>query len=365
MKSMGNQEIIPSKTADTFSSSTAEIGGFDDLLEDATYELISLAEPEEGLIHAVFKVNDYYFTDRIDRYLLFDRNKSGLFIDLGHPKLTGTQHLQAMLDRAGISWADTDAALTHFHVDHVGGLGYFCQHGGRAIYHGPSRPITDELCSDFACAVGLPELWNSQPEAIRRTLEYANEIPAEGAGKAKVLVDGDRLDCGKWHLQVLETPGHSLEHICLADVDRKILFAGDHVIDAAPAIMQFNRNDHSLKLFFDSFERLKKLGFETVYMSHHEPLRGTESICAFYDYQLAKFKKPLEKRLQIVESLGSATVAEITAGAQRSHGSFASLDFGMRIRRYAMSLSLLEYLADTRKLKREQDSEGVLRYSLI
>ncbi len=361
---MSKQEIIPSKNADTFSSSTAEIGGFDDLLENTSYELISMTEPTEGLIHAVFKVNDYYFTDRIDRFLLFDRNKEGLFIDLGHPDLTGTEHLQVMIDRAGISWEKTDAALTHFHIDHVGDLDYFCEQGGRAIYHGPNRAVTDELCSDFASAIGLPELWETQPEAIRATLGYANEIPEIGMKKARVLKDGAQLDCGKWHLSVLETPGHSFEHICLADLEQKVLFAGDHVIDAAPSIMQFGRKDHSLKLFFDSFNRLKSMGFETVYMSHHEPLHGAKSICAFYDYQLAKFKKPLEKRLQIVESLGLATVAEITAGAQRSHGAFDSLEFGMRIRRYAMTLSLVEYLAETKQLKRNIDDEGVIHYSL-
>ena len=77
--------IQPTAKADTFSSSTADKSGFDDMLGDATYEMVSLEEPVPGLLHAVFDVKNFYFADRIDRYLLFERGKQGLFIDLGHP----------------------------------------------------------------------------------------------------------------------------------------------------------------------------------------------------------------------------------------------------------------------------------------
>ena len=77
--------IQPTTKADTFSSSTADKSGFDDMLGDVTYEMVSLEEPVPGLLHAVFDVKNFYFADRIDRYLLFERGKQGLFIDLGHP----------------------------------------------------------------------------------------------------------------------------------------------------------------------------------------------------------------------------------------------------------------------------------------
>ena len=81
--------IRPTAKADTFSSSTADKSGFDDMLGDVTYEMVSLDEPIPGLMHAVFDVKNFYFADRIDRYLLFERGKQGLFIDLVHPQLTG------------------------------------------------------------------------------------------------------------------------------------------------------------------------------------------------------------------------------------------------------------------------------------
>ncbi len=45
--------IQPTAKADTFSSSTADKSGFDDMLGDVTYEMVSLEERVPGLLHAV------------------------------------------------------------------------------------------------------------------------------------------------------------------------------------------------------------------------------------------------------------------------------------------------------------------------
>ena len=137
------------------------------------------------------------------------------------------------------------------------------------------------------------------------------------------------------------------------------------MVDAAPSLVQFGRNDHLLDRFLSTFPRLKAMDFETVFMSHHEPLYGAARIDAFYEYMIGKFKKPLAKRMEIMSQLKVATAKEVAASAQHSHGAFDELEFGMRVRRIAMTFSYLEYLADKGQISREEDAQSVLRYSLV
>jgi glyoxylase-like metal-dependent hydrolase (beta-lactamase superfamily II) len=356
--------IQPTAKSDTFSSSTADSSSLNSLMDNVTYKMEQIEQPMPGLVHAVFSLQNYYFTNRIDRYLLHGCEGRSLFIDLGHPVLTNSQHLDLMLEKAGENWSNVDVAMTHFHPDHAGNMQYFLQRGGNTVYHGPLHTLNESACKDFAFAIGWPGATEDQElfNELKATLQHITNCGYPEGTNAVELHTGDELPTGGWNLVALETPGHALEHICVADMQRKVLFAGDHIIDAAPSIMQFGRNDHLLAKFFETFPVLKKAEFETVFMSHHEPLRGTNAINNFYNYMVAKFEKPLAKRKQIIDQLGTATVMDVAAAAQKSHGSFNQLEFGMKVRRFAMTFSLLENLADAGAIARVTDADDIIHY---
>jgi len=59
----------------------------------------------------------------------------------------------------------------------------------------------------------------------------------EWAPEAKILAQGHTLTYGDYTFTCIETPGHTLGHICLYETAKKILISGDHVlIDISPNI---------------------------------------------------------------------------------------------------------------------------------
>ena len=112
-----------------------------------------------------------------------------LLIDTG---LNGkADAIGAALDRVGAAWSDiTDVVLTHWHPDHVGGL-------GEVVERSPSAAV-------WAGAADVSQIPSAVP--------------------LRPLVEGDRVR----DIQIVPTPGHTAGHIGLLH-DDGMLFVGDAV----------------------------------------------------------------------------------------------------------------------------------------
>ena len=83
------------------------------------------------------------------------------------------------------------------------------------------------------------------------------------------LKEGMVLDLGKWKLEVLETPGHSLGCICLYEKIEKVLFSGDTVFPDGN-IGRTDMYGGDTAELVRSIERLTKLDVKTMYPGHME-----------------------------------------------------------------------------------------------
>jgi glyoxylase-like metal-dependent hydrolase (beta-lactamase superfamily II) len=97
---------------------------------------------------------------------------------------------------------------------------------------------------------------------------YNARVYAWSAGKDVdcLLHDGQIIKAGDDLLQVLHTPGHSSDSICLYSNAHRILFSGDTQLRIHSAGGKF------VSEYIETLRRLSTLRIETIYSGHDEPI---------------------------------------------------------------------------------------------
>ncbi len=85
-------------------------------------------------------------------------------------------------------------------------------------------------------------------------------------GADALLTDGQRLHCGDRVFEVIYTPGHSDDSICLYCQTDGVLFVGD-----TPVVIQSIDNTYEDR-FVAALERLCRLDVQAIYFGHGDPL---------------------------------------------------------------------------------------------
>jgi recombination protein RecT len=155
-------------------------------------------------------------------YLVGDPQTGYLAID---PGPHDAEHVERIWRAAG---GDIRMIVcTHSHPDHAPG----------------ARPL-QALCAGKPPILGLPSKPTSRP-----TSEFVPD---------QVLADGERLvlaGAGVQHtLQVIHTPGHAANHLCLVLLDDGLLFSGDHILNGSTTVV--DPPDGDMTAYLESLDRL-------------------------------------------------------------------------------------------------------------
>jgi len=163
------------------------------------------------------------------------------------------------------SWVPlvTERALTavasHTHFDHIGCHHEFCDrvvHEAEAgILANPTNPETlaDPYVTDDIFEALPPQPYQSTTYKVRR------------APATRTVIDGDVIDLGDRHLEVIHTPGHSPGGIALWEVATETLFSGDIVYDGELIEDTYHAN---AKDYYASMVRLYDLPVRVVHGGH-------------------------------------------------------------------------------------------------
>jgi len=175
-------------------------------------------------------------------------------VDPGSGDAQELQRLFAALEERRAAGARLEAILmTHHHADHVGGV--------------------EALSQRFALPV------RAHPAFYERVAgDYRRGEP---------LGDGDRIPLGRapdgsegWHLEVLHTPGHAVDHLSFIDSRYGAAIVGDLCSTVSTIII--DPPEGHLRTYLESLERLLETAMTTLYPAHGVPDREGKALVRRY-----------------------------------------------------------------------------------
>lgn len=163
-------------------------------------------------------------------------------------------------------------ALTHHHVDHVGGAEF------------------------FAAELGLP-LWAHEATAARLPRVPISRRLADGE---TILLDGAIPQ--RW--TAIHTPGHAPGHLCFHEPGERALVVGDMVASVGTILIE--PTDGDMIAYLEQLERLARLDAEVALPAHGDPIaeggatgrRPSELLRSYIAHRLAREAKVAAALLQ-------------------------------------------------------------------
>ena len=174
-------------------------------------------------------------------------------IDPG-PDLDG--HLQALL-KALDGEVVSQILVTHHHSDHSPLARPLARATGATIFGRRAPHLTE--------AAPGPTLEAGDDADFRPDVEISDGATCEGPG---------------WTLRAVTTPGHTSNHVCFALEEENALFSGDHVMGWSTTVI--TPPDGDMGDYFASLEKVKAMGFDTLWPTHGSPVRDVAPFIQAY-----------------------------------------------------------------------------------
>jgi glyoxylase-like metal-dependent hydrolase (beta-lactamase superfamily II) len=171
--------------------------------------------------------------------------KQGMIIDPGAEAETILTTVQQM----GLSVSLI--VITHAHIDHVGAL----------------REVQEKTSAQFAIHEAEKGFLFTAPMRMLTSLGIS---PVKSPPRPdRILKDGDGIDIGDLHFEVLHTPGHSSGGICLSG--HGVVFSGDTLFNLGVGRTDFPGMSHE-RLMKSIYDKLMVLPDKTIVYPGHGPL---------------------------------------------------------------------------------------------
>lgn len=168
--------------------------------------------------------------------------------------------------------------VTHRHADHAGLARRLATATRAPIYAHGSIPAPDNLAGESS------------------TRGFHPDIEVD---------EGDLLESPEWRFRVLHTPGHTSDHICLVEPDRRWLFCGDHVMAWSTSVIL--PPDGNMADYISSLNRLLDYSDHCFWPTHGSEIPQPQP----YLLELLEHRRQRERAIILVLEHDSLSIEEI------------------------------------------------------
>lgn len=208
-------------------------------------------------------------------YVLKDRDDA-LVIDTGAPTDRGYDIIAQSLADIGVNQESARYFCTHLHLDHAGLINRL-SHSNPEVYAssvdldamvGMYRGDFDAEYRDILYQEGMPYA-EIQTYLDQNKVYTGPDFFDHRLCRMNYVRQGDVIQVGRYHLEVVETPGHTRGHLSLFEPMSRILFGGDHILYVvSPGIELYSDGADSLGDYLASLKRCRDLGASQLLIAH-------------------------------------------------------------------------------------------------
>jgi len=283
-----------------------------------------------------------------------------LIIDTGWNQEECMDAMQTGLRELGIDIRKTDFFITHLHADHFGLISSLITDTSKIYFN---QPDADRFRSglrwddfvNFARLNGYPE---NEIQTTLQSLPSFKFRPKEDLA-FHILKEGDTISIGDYVFKCIETPGHTLGHMCLYEPNKKIFLAGDHILnDITPNIQLWSDEWNPLKEYLASLDKVNELDIELVLPGH----RGIFKSCK---ERIQELKHHHQKRLdEIISIFGKGNKNAFQVASQMSWDiicdSWDLFPFSQKWFATGEAIAHLKYLREKGTIRREMRRQRIV-----
>ncbi len=207
--------------------------------------------------------------------------------------------------------------LTHFHLDHIGFARWFQEKHHIPVYishlgYQEMKKRREGDYSDWVFSVfeehdGFRVYRAAIEEQIALETQLSDIYDFEPDG---ILNPKQMIRIGNESYETIWTPGHSFDHFCFYNQEKKCMVTGDHILEKiSPIVLIESRADvNPLMNYFDSLEKVKDYHVEIALPGHGRVMKQINN-------RIAEIKSGHDYRMkQMIQSLnsGGKTAGQLT-----------------------------------------------------